>query len=405
MGTHRGQATIAAMTRAAVLLLACALLSPADDTADPLAVDPTEPRLASHPELIAKLTATPHAYFRFVNAGFSARTCAAFADVVDTLPEVSLHGDAHVEQYAVTSIGRGLTDFDDCTRGKPVLDLVRFGTSLLLAAREKGWASDEQRFLERFLEGYRDGLDGGRLEMRTPAVVTRNRVRFGWQHSPALTRARQLIALAPLPKDAFADGVARFVELVSFSRELPSGFFSVKSVGALSMGVGSALDEKYLILFEGATAASEDDLVVEAKQIRDLSGNACLRTDTGASRVLDGQRTIAYEPFAYAAVVPHGGKYFWMHDWTDEYVEASIAGEIQTRRDLSEIAYDAGVQMGRGHHKRPDGTPDPALRKAALAALDRNAARVRTVCRDQAAAVERAWSTFKQAAATSGRAR
>ena len=50
----------------------------------------------------------------------------------------------------MTSIGRGLTDFDDCTRGKPVIDLVRFGTSIVLASRQKGW-KDEQRPLREFL--------------------------------------------------------------------------------------------------------------------------------------------------------------------------------------------------------------------------------------------------------------
>ena len=149
-----------------------------------------------------------------------------------------------------------------------------------------------------------------------------------------------------------------------FARELPADFFKVKKIGALTMGIGSALDEKYLILFEGQTTAEDDDLVVEAKQVRSLEGNPCLRTDVGASRVLDGQRTIAYEPFSYAAVVPHGDKYFWVHDWTDDYREASLASEVALPRDLREIAYDAGVQMGRAHPKRRDGTRDEALRRA-----------------------------------------
>lgn len=372
-------------------------------SADALAVDPADPRLASRPDLVAKLASSPHAYFRFVNAGFAARTCAAFADVRDSLPDVSLHGDAHVEQYAVTSLGRGLTDFDDCTRGKPVIDLVRFGTSLLLAARERGWSRDEARAVDAFLRGYRDGLAGGQLEMRTPAVVTRIRARFAWAHAPALRQAHQLIDSAPLPPDTFADAVARFSELVRFARELPPDFFKVKKIGALTMGIGSALDEKYLILFEGQTPADDDDLVVEAKQVRTLEGNPCLRTDVGASRVLDGQRTIAYEPFSYAAVVAHGDRYFWMHDWTDDYRETSLSREIGVPRDLLEIAYDAGVQMGRAHPKRSDGTRDEALGRAARSALERTDARLREVMREQAAAVEAAWRAFRDGSAAAAR--
>ena len=384
------------MTRGAAGWLVAGALVAAPAAAQGLRVDASDPRLLARPDLAAKLASTPHAFFRFVNAGFAQETCRLFADTADSLPEVSLHGDAHVEQYAVTSIGRGLTDFDDCTRGKPVIDLVRFGASLVLAARQKGWTQEERLSLERFLEGYRDGLSGHDLSLAMPVVATRMRARFHWQHGPTLRQAQELVARAELPKDAFADGVARFAELIGFARELPPFFFEVKRIGALTMGIGSALDEKYLIVFEGRTRADDDDLVVEAKQIRDLSGNPCLRTDAGASRVLDGERTIAYEPFAYAAVVPHGGKYFWVHDWTDDYAEASIATEILTPRDLRQLAYDSGVQLGRAHPKRPDGTPDRDKRRLALQALDRTQARVRAAVAEMVARTETAWREFRE---------
>jgi hypothetical protein len=384
--------------RAAALCVGTALLAGRVAAAEGLAVDPKDPRFADRPDLVARLSATPHGYFRFVNAAFAAETCRLFSDVAASLPEVNLHGDAHVEQYSVTSLGRGLTDFDDCTRGEPVIDLVRFGASLLLAAREKGWADEEGRFVDEFLKGYRTGLRGDRREMRTPGLVTRTRAGFRWDHAPALRQAHALIDQAPLPNDVFADGVQRFAELVRFGRELPPDFFKVKRVGAITMGVGSALDEKYLIIFEGDTPAAEDDLVVEAKQIRDLAGNPCVRTDVGASRVLDGQRLIAYEPFAYAAVVPHGDKFFWMHDWTDDYREASIATAIASARELRELAFDAGVQMGRAHPKQPDGGPDKGRREAVARALAAIEPQVRAAMRDMAAKTEKAWEAFRAAA-------
>ena len=385
--------------RAAALWVGVALLAGRVAASEGLAVDPKDPRFADRPDLVARLAATPHGYFRFVNAAFAAETCRLFSDVVASLPEVNLHGDSHVEQYSVTSLGRGLTDFDDCTRGEAVIDLVRFGASLLLAACEKGWADEEERFVDEFLKGYRTGLRGDRREMRTPELVTRTRAGFKWDHAPALRQAHALIDQAPLPIDAFADGVSRFSELVSFGRELPADFFKVKRVGAITMGVGSALDEKYLIIFEGDTPAAEDDLVVEAKQIRDLAGNPCVRTDVPASRVLDGQRLIAYEPFAYAAVVPHGDKFFWMHDWTDDYQEASIGTAIRSARELRELAFDAGVQMGRAHPKRPDGGPDKDRREAVTRALDAIEGRLRAAIRDMAARTEAAWEAFRTAAA------
>jgi uncharacterized protein (DUF2252 family) len=164
--------------RAAALCLGLFLLAGPARAGESLTVDPKDPRFADRPDLVARLSATPHGYFRFVNAAFAAETCRLFSDVVASLPEVNLHGDAHVEQYSVTSLGRGLTDFDDCTRGQAVIDLVRFGASLLLAAREKGWADEEERFVDEFLKGYRTGLRGDRREMRTPELVTRTRAGF-----------------------------------------------------------------------------------------------------------------------------------------------------------------------------------------------------------------------------------
>ncbi len=381
---------------AAALCLAALLPVREAGAEDGLTVDPADRRFKDRPELVATLAATPHGYFRFVNAAFAGEACRMFAAVAPSLPDVNLHGDAHVEQYTVTNLGRGLSDFDDCTRGKAVIDLVRFTTSLLLAARQKGWQAEEERFVEQFFRGYREGLGGGRLGMPTPELATRARAGFGWDRGPALRRAHRLIDKAPLPNDAFADGVARFAELVRFRRELPADFFAVKRLGALAMGVGSALDEKYLILFEGPTSAPGDDLIVEAKQIRDLTGNPCLRTDVGASRVLDGQRLIAYEPFAYAAVVPHGGKFFWMHDWTDDYQEASIDSAIRSPKDLRQVAFDAGVQIGRAHPKRPEGDRDRDLARASLAALNATETRIRAASRELAARIETAWRAFKE---------
>jgi len=383
----------------AVLVPALLLAAAARTAPDGLSVDPRDPRFVGRFDLVNRISASPHGYFRFVNSAFAAETCRLFADVVERMPEVNLHGDAHIEQYTVTNLGRGLSDFDDCTRGKAVIDLVRLGTSVLIAAREKGWSRDEKRFVDQFLRGYRDALKGDRLHMATPELATRAREAFRWDHARSLRQARELIDQAPLPNDAFADGVARFSELVAFGRDLGPDHFKVKRVGALMMGVGSALDEKYLILFEGPSPAAEDDMIVEAKQIRDLAGNPCVRTDVGASRVLDGQRLISYEPFAYAAVVPHGGKYFWMHDWTDDYQEASITTQIRSPKDLRQIAYDMGVQMGRAHPKLPDGSQSKERRREVLRSFESIEGRMRMAMRELAGATDAAWREFKRGGA------
>jgi len=124
-----------------------------------------------------------------------------------------------------------------------------------------------------------------------------------------------------------------------------------------------------------------------------------VRTDVGASRVLDGQRLISYEPFAYAAVVPHGGKYFWMHDWTDDYQEASITTQIRSPKDLRQIAYDMGVQMGRAHPKLPDGSQSKERRREVLRSFESIEGRMRMAMRELAGATDAAWREFKRGGA------
>src|SRR5574341_1510833 len=150
------------------LLLAVAAASAADG----LSVDPKDTRFVGRFDLVHRISATPHGYF-------------------------------HVEQYTVTNLGRGLSDFDDCTRGKAVIDIVRLGTSLLIAAREKGWTRDEKSFVDRLLRGHRDGLRGDRLHMATPELATRARESFAGDHARALRTAHEWIDKAPLPADVF----------------------------------------------------------------------------------------------------------------------------------------------------------------------------------------------------------
>src|ERR1044072_925673 len=55
---------------------------------------------APPPEVLARLRASPFTYFRFINRAWIARVCEKFADASD-VPIVRLHGDAHVEQFAL----------------------------------------------------------------------------------------------------------------------------------------------------------------------------------------------------------------------------------------------------------------------------------------------------------------
>ena len=95
-------------------------------------------------------------------------------------------------------------------------------------------------------------------------------------------------------------------------------------------------------------------------------------------------------------MVPHGDKYFWMHDWTDDYQEASIGTQIRSAKDLRQVVYDIGVQMGRAHPKLPDGSQSKERRREVLRSFESIEARVRLAIREMAGRTDAAWRQFRQ---------
>jgi uncharacterized protein (DUF2252 family) len=122
--------------------------------------------------------------------------CGRLGDLVDSQSTVTLHGDAHLEQYAVTDRGRGLTDFDDASQGPAVLDLARFATSIRLAVRQRSWEGAEAQ-VSRFLEGYAAALRDPRTEAPQPAVARRLAAGFDRNRLACLARAEALMLELP----------------------------------------------------------------------------------------------------------------------------------------------------------------------------------------------------------------
>src|SRR5262249_11837602 len=138
------------------LAIVCIVLTARPSARGQLRPLPTALARASS-ELLDRLRADPFTYFRVVNRSWAARVCETPGDVSD-VPIMRLHGDAHVEQFALTKDAWGLDDFDDSARGPAFVDIVRFLGSVDLATRQRGWARDRDALWERFFQGYRAGL-------------------------------------------------------------------------------------------------------------------------------------------------------------------------------------------------------------------------------------------------------
>jgi hypothetical protein len=158
--------------------------------------------------------------------------------------------------------------------------------------------------------------------------VTRARGAFARDHRLALRRAEIMIDADPVPASEIEASSRDYVtEMLANWAGIPASFFSIKKAGRPKLGIGSALDEKYLFRIEGWSKEAGDDQILEAKLVRPPSDVDCVRTDQGPERVPLGMALIAYAPFPFSGLLTHRGRTFWVHGWTDDYMELrSIPG-------------------------------------------------------------------------------
>jgi hypothetical protein len=175
-------------------------------------------------------------------------------------------------------------------------------------------------------------------------------------------------------------------------------YFDVVTLGYLKMGIGSALDLKYLVRCHGESEDPLDDVVLEIKEVRDISQIPCLTRSQifDPFRILVGQARIAYQPFYHLGYFSFKEKNFWVHSWVQNYEELDIRESCRDTHDLKEIVYDVGVQLGRGHPKQIAAPLGFQLRQAQLGWLDKNNEELRHACENLANEVEFSWKKFSE---------
>ena len=362
------------------------------------------------PELLERMRATPHNYFRFINHEWTARVCDVFAQDIPRLPTVHLHGDAHVEQYALTSHAWGLDDFDDSTRGPALVDIVRFLGSIELVAQQRGWSRERNRLVDRFFAGYRRGISAPLESPSQPDFVRRLLAENPPMSNEAfLDSADRLMSRgdeAPMP--GVIAGMKEFSTIVRRERpEFPADYFEVIRAGWLRLGVGSASIRKILIRVRGASSDPADDVLLEAKAVRALDGLNCLEVPKREPtfRIVAGSHQLGRLKHDILAAGPEvavpemtiDGEHlrnWWIHSWEPSYREIAI-DEFRTVDDLLDIVYDSGMQLGAGSVQRFDGGVDSGVQRESLASLAALEPRLRQVADTLVEEVLRGWHRFR----------
>jgi Uncharacterized protein conserved in bacteria (DUF2252) len=355
------------------------------------------------PALLAALRASPYAYFRFVNTPWASRVCEAFASDPGPLLRVQLHGDAHLEQYAFTRSARGLDDFDDSAQGPPTIDLVRFIGSLQLATRERGWTDWLDGIIDEFFRGYRMGAQDPTYLPETPAIVTRLRPKVARDRSAFLAWAERLMVPAsPELTRAVRRSLARLARDPRLPLRQTGRYLRLKKLGTLYMGIGSYRVLKILMRVEGPSPADDDDVILEAKQLSDLSAIDCLRLPPRQEsiRVIAGVRQLGRLYYDMLSVVPFRGsgdakvEELWVRSWDPTYGEVSVP-DFASVDELREVAHDVGAQLGSTGAGRRAGGRESSERLAVLRAVTAIEPRVRIVAHELTDDLIGAWEEFR----------
>lgn len=365
---------------------------------NPLFVEPSAQDFSQNPELLDRILSSPHGYLRFINIPFSNEVCHRFKNSLVNSPALNLHGDAHLEQYAVTDLGRGLTDYDDSSTGPGILDLLRFGVSLKLACIIRGWEEYDNNLYDQFLLGYRNALEDVEIVAPEPVIVKRIKAEFTVDRKKYFQWIESI--MEPMPKqerDSVVTAMQSYVEIqLSEEPGLNSNFFDIVKMGHLYMGIGSALDLKYLIRVHGKTDDPMDDVVLEIKQIRNLSDIDCIQAGEvyDPYRIIRGQARIAYQPFHYLGYFHFRNMNFWVHSWVDNYKEVSITETFLSPDELAEVAYDIGIQLGKGHVKYVADPFSLQLRRDLIRLLVSNEDRIKQEREELTNLAVQAWEDF-----------
>ena len=234
--------------------------------------------------LIDKIGSSAFRYFRAVAEPFKHRTCEAFRDLRWRLPSGAVHGDTHLEQFVVTDEDFGLADFDNAGYGPAIVDLVRYAASLHLVCREIEGGCDPEQAVSAYFDAYRTALD--RPVPRTePAIVARLRARLGPEPEAWLQWAEGLMQpLARAEEDRVRSEWFRFVALMrETTTARPESFYTIRRLGSIEIGLGSALEPKMLIPIAGPTDDSRDDVILEARNHSLPEYRGCVWRPTGGS--------------------------------------------------------------------------------------------------------------------------
>jgi len=387
------------------------------------------------PLRLERMTASPFAFYR----GSAAIQAADLRDAPRTGVDVTICGDAHLANFGIyaspeRSLVFDLNDFDEAAYGPWEWDVKRFVTSVVIAARHRGFKESKVQtaaleaaasyrialrqitqlsVLERYYiradvhRGQRSASSQKILDhaidaasRRTSARVVRKITQRTDDGTTAIVENPPVLTHVPeaTEKDVLAIVDAYLTTVPSDIAVLLSQYVPTDAVRRV-VGVGSVGTLCYIIVFSGPAGES---LVLQLKEANEsvavefggAAAGCAPAFQSCADRAEHGHRVVANQHVLQAVSDPflgwvsHEGRAFYVRQFRDQNV--SIDTETLDFRPFTDYVDACGTVLARAHAQSPaapfiagylgGGTPfDSAVTEWASAYADQAAADYKTL--------------------------
>ena len=240
--------------------------------------------------------------------------------------------------------------------------------------------------------------------MRAPEPAVARRVRGSFDTTPVQWLDQVSTLIQPLDdsgQQRMSLARERYVSAMLVQNpDLSRSFFDLKKGGSLTMGVGSAHQMKFLVRVEGPSPAPDDDVILEKKQMKHLLLGPCVRGDVmDPQRVIAAQSKFSRSPQRLLGYVAVDDEVFYVHAWRVHYTELRVE-YLESPAELAEVAYDFGLQLGRGHPLLPfESEQGRAERRTLETLIDQLASELPLASAELALRARRSYEHFRAASA------
>lgn len=293
----------------------------------------------------------PYIFFRWVKSAIQAR----MATIIDhaEIPQVQLHGSAHIDNYAKTLGGAGMVDFDRAYIGPYCWDIVCVLMAMSLRNPEYFQRFLPNSIIETFHQAYLQGFEhpeaGYALYQPLEDITPKT-----WEQSTHAYLAAEKKWAKQIKQDAIAlDDPAAKDLLTQYLESLAEPLLQSHQLTQIAASQGTFGRDRYLYVLEPKDS-KDDAIIIDIKQTRDYHEDPSWPHHEWYSTPYSnhGERLIAAAKlYAPDCVLREGFAHLEGQDYWGRQVPTfnRKPEKIMDKNALNAFALSAGSQLGRGH--------------------------------------------------------